>query len=128
MRVLQRLPQFQALAETRMTDSCIVTRADSTPVLNETTGLYEADDSAVYTGKCRVASPGTASIRELGDRPEMVNRTIVHLPVSASGFWTGDRVTITAAEDQQLVGATYRVRSVLDSSQATSRRLDCEDA
>lgn len=128
MSVAGVLDAGRLAAEALMTDACTVERGSGTPVLNETTGAYATTDDTVYSGKCRVQTrTAMAAERDAGDRFLIVGRVIITLPVTETGFVTNDLVTITDAGDPQLIGAKYRVRSVVDKSHATARRLECEE-
>ncbi len=118
----------RAAAESLMTDMCTVARPTGVPVLNETTQEYESATTTVYTGPCQLQSGATMStVRGVGDALVLANRLTVKVPLSASGFQTGDKVTVTAAGDSQLVNAVYTVRSISDKSHATCRRLEVEE-
>lgn len=115
-----------------MTDHCIITRGSGLPVLDETTGQYPPPSNTIYSGPCRLQFrdvQGRGQNRRRGEQFAVVNRTIITIPATSAGMVTGDIVTVTAAAfNAQIVGARYKVRSMMDKSQPTAIRLECEEA
>lgn len=124
------LPFLRAEAESRMTDTCRITRpGDGEPVFNPETGQY--DDPApviTYEGKCRISprqSGASASTATAGDASWQVGEFPLHLPAIGSELVrVGHTVTyLTAKHDPALVGNTYGITVEPDLSQATARRF-----
>lgn len=114
-----------------MVDTCTITRAgEGQGAWNEADMDYDPPPpTTVYTGRCRVQlSAAMANTPEAGERVMVVQRATVAVPVAATGVRVGDTVTITAAaHDPDLVGNTYRVRSLFAKTHATARRLEVEE-
>lgn len=125
------LARGRRAAENLMVDECTVTRPGSgDPVWNETSMGYDPPPpTTVYAGRCRVQlSAAMANTPEAGERVLVVQRATVSVPVDVTGIAVGDTVTITAAaHDPDLVGSTYRVRSLFAKTHATARRLEVEE-
>jgi len=123
------LPELRAHAVSMMVDACIIDRATGEPVLNETTGQMETTYGPVYTGRCRVQAPGTQGGNpNAGEHQFTVLGHVVQLPIDATVYAVGDRVTITAASlDPALVGRVFTVSSLMHKTHPTSRRLVCDE-
>ena len=122
--IAQALPGLRAEAESRMTDSCAVTRPGP-PVWNEATGEYTSTVVSVYSGKCRVKSPSMAGRDvDAGSRLVVVSQTEVHLPLSAVGVRAGDVVKVTACPTRpDQVGREFVLDAPFDGSQTTALRF-----
>ncbi len=118
------LARGRTAAEFLMIDTCTVVRASGESASG---GVVTETTSEVYSGKCRlqVASrTEQGSDSTVGEAYRLVARKELQLPMSAPQLEQGDQVTMTAAaHDPQLVGRQYRVRDVLDKTDATSRRV-----
>lgn len=97
--------------------------------LNPTTAEYVDVYTTRYSGPGRVQLRDTlATLPDGGERAATIVRTIVSLPISATGLEPGFRVRVSAAvSDPDLVGKVYRLRSLADKTHATARRLECEE-
>ena len=129
------LPGLRAQALSRMVDACIIDRPGA-EVLNETTGQMETTYAPIYDGlipgagaKCEVRQVGTqAASPNAGEHQFVILGHVVALPVDATVYAIGDRVTITAATlDPALIGRVFTVTSLMHKSFPTARRLVCEE-
>lgn len=118
------LAELRVHAASNMRDACVVDRRTGR-VLNEATLEYTDVWVEVYAGRCRVKVKGTQPAEsEPGARTFVVTDAVVQLPVDATHYADGDRVTVTSCEfDPALVGVVLSVTSRDPISQATSRRL-----
>lgn len=123
------LSMGRRMAESRMTDSCAVTRAGS-PVFNETTGEYTSTAASVYSGKCRIKHPTTAGRDvDAGSQLLAVGELELHVPVGSAVFAPDDVVTISACPTRpDQVGRKFTVVSRFDGSQTTALRYRVEAA
>lgn len=131
--IASALPLLRAEAEARMLDGCIVARSGTGPgSVNEADGTVTPPaPTSVYSGPCRVQVPqGVEHDTDSGGEWLSVQAVIVSLPVDGSGgVRIGDRVTVTACTfDASLVGVDYVVRGLHRKTDATARRLRCEEA
>jgi hypothetical protein len=111
-----------------MVDTCTITR-----VVSSTTDVDsgEVDETleTVYTGRCRIQQPPAIA------RPADVGQALVfqlpsqlQLPMAGSeGVEVGDRVTIDASVDDDLVDRTWWVKALFHKTHATSRRIGLEE-
>lgn len=131
MTAASAVARGRTAAERLMVDKCIVTRPSSgAPVWNEDTMGYDLPPgSTIYSGPCRVQlSAAMANTPEAGERVLAVQRSTVSVPMLVTGVQVDDVVTVTAsAHDPDLVGNTYRVRSLFAKTHATARRLEVEE-
>jgi hypothetical protein len=132
LRVEQLLADGRSVAATLMTDSCIVTRGDNTPVLDPATGRYVTGaGETVYNGPCRVRQRSIQdAVVEAGGAAISLWQHVVQVPVSVTDVRIEDTVTVTAISgfgDQSLIGVPLRVRTTISGSQITARRLICEE-
>lgn len=118
------LTELREHAVSNMRDECVIERRTGR-VLDEVTLEYTDVWVGVYAGRCRVKVKGTQPAEsEPGGRTFVVNDAVVQVPVDATHYADGDRVTVTASEfDPALVGVVLSVTSRDLISQATSRRL-----
>ena len=128
------LPQFRAVAESLMIDTCTITRTGvSEPVFDPETGQYtDPARLTVYTGKCRIQVTSiiaNSTSSNAGERAYAVQGSELQLPVDGTGDVSiNDVAEITAAEfDDELVGRKFTVAARHEKSQATSRRLRVEE-
>lgn len=97
---------------------------------NPTTGVVTPTYAApYYTGALRVQLAETlAQVPESGGRTRTLQRLECQVPMSVTGVQVDDVLTVTAsALDADLVGRTFRVRSLFHKTHATSRRLEVEE-
>lgn len=115
------------MAESRMTDTCTITRAGS-PTWDESKGEYTSTAVSVYSGPCRVKHPSTvARDVDAGSQLLAVTQLELHLPVSAVGVRADDLVTITGSETRaEQSGRKFTVTAPFDGSQTTALRFRIE--
>ena len=127
MRGERMLIRGRRMAESRMTDTCAVSRRSSSTTTDETTGELPGP-STVYSGVCRVKhSTGGARDVDAGSQLLAVGQLELHVPVGAAAFAPDDVVTVTASltrADQ--VGRVFRVVAPFDGSQSTALRYRIE--
>lgn len=122
------LAHGRAQAEQRMFDACTIQHPTGVTT-DDTTGVVTPTMTTIYTGPCRITMAGTGSPTDAGEVTVAVLSLQVHLPIAGTGDVVhGDLVTITAARnDPELVGRTLRVISKQLKSEATARRVTCEE-
>jgi len=123
------LSMGRKLAESRMTDTCKITRAGS-QVFNEATGEYTSSTVTVYSGPCRVRQP-TSSARDVdaGSQLLAVGQLELHVPVSVAGVHADDAVEITkSATRTEQAGRKFTIIAPFDGSQTTALRFRVEAA
>ena len=126
------LPLLRRQAESMMVDTCTITRASGPPTFDAVTGVYtDPTPTTVYTGKCRVRTRSLGFLRnrevEAGERETVIWPYMVMVPVTDADVQVLDKVTVTASQDPALVGVTLRVRTAQLATNATARKLDCEE-
>lgn len=110
-----------------MVDACTIQHLTGGST-NTDTGVVTPTYTQTYSGKCKVqrSSGGAApaSPTEVGQASLLVGPLELHVPVTVTGVVADDLVTITSsALDTALAGRTYRVRSVMEKTFLTARRL-----
>ncbi len=117
-----------------MTDTCVITTGGGTLTFNATTGEYDVVAGAeVYSGPCRVQVPFIIGEQtpQYGGREVTLQFAIVSIPIAAVGVRVRHKVTITAVDgvagDPELIGAEYTVVASHHKTDATARRLRCEE-
>jgi hypothetical protein len=120
---------LQAEAESRMLDTCRITRADpdADNAVDPVTGLPAAGTrTTVYEGKCRLRTPGTVSTgstrQSAGDVITSVT-PILSVPISAPAAWVDDRVEMLTSVNPAVVGLRLTVSGLVPSSQITAQRV-----
>jgi hypothetical protein len=129
------LPELRAQAESRMTDTCRITRpGDGEPVMNPDTGQYEDPSpvevygpaTAPYFGKCRIpVTNGSSSFTRNGgaDQSFGVGEYPLDVPALTDGIEAGQTVTyLTAPDNPALVGMVFGLTEPLLASQSTKQR------
>ena len=124
------LPELRALAESRMVDACVVTRAgDGRGPWNAATRDYDPPAPVtVYDGRCEVQERDTQEQdRVAGEAILDTQRYTVKLPVAESvGVRKGDDVRITlSVNDPDLLDRHFTVGAQHHKTYATARRLPC---
>lgn len=124
----QTLGRLQRYAESRMRDTCVVSRAvDGSGDLDSVTGLPAAGSrSTVYSGPCRVHTGGAVSAgaqRQSGADTVVQVSSILHVPVGAPRVQVNDVVRVTASENPALPSMTFVVSGVIPGSQMTAQRV-----
>ena len=112
-----------------MTDACTITRGTGTRTYDETTDTYVVvPGPLLYTGPCRVKPRNNVDrVVEAGAQTVSLFPFVVSVPISSVHFDVDDTIVITAsALDPALPGMRLRVRSPLEGSQISARRLGCE--
>lgn len=124
----------RALIESRMLDTCVITR-DSSGVDDDTLdpvtlNLTPAGATTVYSGPCSV-SPASGSVaRREGERQDTRQEWNHRIPLSAPLPLYGDVVEITAVHtdgDPALVGRRFVVQRVNAHTLGVSRRSVLHD-
>ena len=112
-----------------MVDACIIDRPSGQSTDPSTGQVVKTYSAAFYTGRCRVQQVGTqASNPNAGERQLTVIGHVVQLPIDATAYRVGDRVTITTGTlDPALVGRVFTVTSWIPKSHDTMRRLVCDE-
>lgn len=131
--ITSALPELRAHAESMMVDDCTITRASTgAPVVDNNNGtVTPAAPATIYSGPCRVQVPDAVEkAAEAGGDALSVQAAIISLPVAGSeAVAVGDVVTVTSATfDADLADVDYVVRGLHRKSDATARRLRCEEA
>ena len=121
------LTELRRHAEERMRGTCRIARVVGTTVgdYGEEVPVWET----VYEGKCYLRYPGLAfeSMFDSVGVTVTQSRLVARIPVGAGSF-VADVITVLSDPDTpHLAGATLRVASIDDQSQATAQRLLCED-
>lgn len=116
-------------AEQQMIDSCVITRAVRSELLNESTGKYDSTPTVIYSGVCRYVKANlTPLIEDVQAQRLTVGSDVLHIPVDAAGsadVLPDDVADITiAALDSR--GVTARVQARADATFAVARRLPIE--
>ncbi len=115
----------RTMAESRMSDACMVSRGPA-EVLDPVTDTWVPNPAAsVYSGKCRVKHPTTAGRDvDAGSQLVVVSQVEVHLPLSAVGVLPGDDVVITSCPSRpDQVGRKFTIDAPFDGSQTTALRF-----
>lgn len=127
MDLTAALATLQGEAESRMTDTCRITRAvASTGDVDPVTGLPTAGTrTTVYTGVCRVRTGGSVSAgsqrQVAGDTVTAVS-SLLHLPIGAPQVKVNDRVEILTSVNPTMVGL-FTVSGLVPGSQMTAQRV-----
>ncbi|HEY9414789.1 MAG TPA: DUF6093 family protein [Pseudonocardia sp.] len=120
----------RALAESRMWDACIIRRRTDASTTDDITGVVTPVYTTVYTGKCRLQQSLAMGQRvESGQMSTVVERRELQLPVIASAaVRQDDEAEITVCQlDPGMVGRTFVLRDEHGKSEATARRMTCEE-
>lgn len=122
------LPELRQQAESMMVDTCTVEYVNGS-AWDEGAGTSVPTYAPRYTGKCRVQTTLTEpSNPDAGEREWTVESFTISLPMSATGFQVGDRVTITKTLlDPDLLGRVFTVAALAHKTHMTARRLRVEE-
>lgn len=111
------LPKLRQMAESLMTDQCVVTRPGDTTTDPET-GLPDTGDTKVYEGRCKVqTSGGLASEQTEGSAAQatgavsLVWSLYMHFPFGTDGLRAGDVAELTESANPLLKGRRLRLVS-----------------
>jgi hypothetical protein len=116
------------MAESRMTDTVLITRA-SEPVFDEDTGVYTPTTTTVYSGPARLKlTSSVVSAVDAQGQNLAAQSPRLDLPVSTSGdVQVNDSVEVTASvNDPAIVGLLLNVEGVFFQTDATARRFPVE--
>lgn len=129
------LAQLREFAESRMVDTVLIERQSATGTEDEATGHIVRSWVQVYAGKCRwqqrsqvVASP------DIAGAVVTMQTTELHLPVTDSATVLPNdgakwRATVTTcANDPSRVGRSLNITGDMWKTDATARRLICQEA
>lgn len=123
------LARGRAMAEAGMAEACTIRRRTG-QTTDDLTGAVTPVYVTVYSGRCRVQQSLAMGARtDAGEISTVVARRELQLPVVASvGVRHGDEATITACvNDPDLVGRVFVLRDEHTKSEATARRMTCEE-
>lgn len=122
------LQRGRAAAEAGMTDACVIRRRTG-QTTDDLTGATVYAYATVYTGPCRIQQRVDGQRVEAGEATNVVLRRELQLPVeSSTGVRHGDEATITACvNDAALVNRVFVLRDEHGKSEATARRMTCEE-
>jgi hypothetical protein len=113
-----------------MVDACVIRRAGPATT-SPSTGVVTPAWTDVYAGPCKVGAGAHAAVAgapEAGEHAFVVQRYLLHLPVTATAPNEGDLATVTAAAlDASLIGRTYRLAGEFAKTYATARRFQVEE-
>ena len=123
------LDMGRRMAESRMTDSCVI-RRDGGAVFDEATGEYAPSFVDVYSGPCRLKWPTTgARAADAAGQLVVVESVELHLPVSAVGVEPQDAVEVSGSLTRpDLAGRVFTVVGAFDGSGTTALRYRVEAA
>lgn len=118
----------RAIAETRMLDTCRITRDEDSDNLDEDSGTRAKTTVLVFDGKCRVKHSGMAP-KDVEAQSQLLATvsTEIHIPLGAVDVRSGDIVTIASSQTRpDQIGRKYKVSAPFDGSQTTAVRLRVE--
>lgn len=130
MRGIARLGAMQARANSRMTDTCRVTKpvTGTRGALNNTTGKYDAapDDPTVYEGPCRLGRVEIPHAAQAvgGEATWDVQDSVLHLPLDGTELVTADCKVeyLTSDMNPALEGRRFGILGVVGGTNLTARR------
>lgn len=121
------LARGRAAAEAAMVDAVTIRRTTGMTTVGPTVTPVQ---TVVYTGKARIQQAQAMGRRmDIGEAELIILHLELQLPVVGSeAVARGDVVTVTAAvNDSALVGRTFEVRDLHHKTEATARRMTCEE-
>lgn len=123
MTVAGHLARGRARHQLLMIDACTVSRP-GTKVYDAAADTYDIPLTTVYTGACRIVVWRGNEV-EAADVEQNVTRYKVDLPLVPATplLRRRDVLTVTASQNQQLVGAVITITEVQLDTTATSLRL-----
>jgi hypothetical protein len=121
------IPAGRAAANRLMYDTVTITREDSAPVLDITTGLYTpSSTTTVYEGPARIRAANVVPT-DVGDRLRMKESHQVTIPAdSAAVIANRDVLTVTASVSPTLVGRSYTVLGESIGTTVMTRKFNIE--
>lgn len=128
------LPKLRRMAESLMTDRCVVTRPGESAT-DPDTGLPSVATERVYAGCCKVqTSGGLASEQTEGSAAQamgavsLVWSMYIHFPYGTAGLRAGDVVEVTESANPLLVGRRLRLVSPQsEKTHATACRWNAKE-
>lgn len=123
------LARGRVAAEVGMVDAVTIRRTTGVST-NDQTGAVTPVQTVIYTGKARIQQSIAMGQRvESGEASLVVLRLELQLPVATStAVDRGDIVTVdSAVNDASLPGRTFVIRDLHHKSEATARRMTCEE-
>lgn len=123
------LESGRRMAESRMTDECVVVRAGE-EVWDEEQGTYLPGTVQIYSGRCRIRhGSGSPVDDQPGGMRVAVGKIEIHVPVGTTPFAPSDVVAVTASSTRpDQVGREFTVQGPFDGSQTTALRYVVEVA
>jgi hypothetical protein len=128
------LPELQAQAESRMTDTVRITRGGA-PVWDEETGTYSDGGTIIYEGNCRLKLTSTV-VSDVDSQGQLLaeQRPQLHLPVLTPGTVgtsgavrpNDTAVILTSRNDPSAVGTVLTIGGRAIGTDATARRFPVE--
>lgn len=117
-RLLQRA---QAAAVRGMADACVIARVTGSTTI---AGVVAPTHTTLYTGACRIQQmQAVATQHDAGEDFTLLVRFELQLPLSVIDLRVSDEVTITASQDDDLVGRVFLVRELAHKTDSSSRRV-----
>jgi hypothetical protein len=114
-----------------MTDRCVISAGATLTWDAATSGYQPSGGTVVYDGPCRVQLPDVVGrTPQFGGGEVTLQSAVVGVPIAVADVSVGDTVTVTAVGrygDPELVGVVFTVASVPHKTDATARRLRCEE-
>lgn len=128
MELTGALSRLQSVAESRMTDTCRVTRGSASEGdLDPVTGVPTAGArSTVYEGVCRVRTGGSVSAgsqRESAGDVVVQVASVLHLPIAAPRVIVDDHVEVLTSVNPSLPALAFTVSGLIPGSQMTAQRV-----
>lgn len=120
------LLEFQADAESLMTDTCRVTEPDGQTFDQDTKQLVTTAGATVYEGKCRLRPTNVDRSVESGDTRVLLTHGVLSVPVAATGLKTGQQVEMLTSRNPILAGQKLTLRNPQPGSQLSAQRWGCE--
>jgi len=121
------LARGRSAALNLMRDTCTVERKDGAPVFDEITGETVQAWVVIHTGICRV-KPRSPNETVWGEREVTLHQYTIGFPWDVDPvFRREDRVTITASDDDWLIGRRLEVVGASLAGVSTTRRILVED-
>ena len=126
------LRRGRALAESRLRDTCRITRpGDGERTLDPDTGKYVDPEPVItYEGPCRIPRRSENSRQQQGGVQSFdVGEFPLEIPMAHPGYVGGESVrldqtvTYLSSIDPELVGNVYGITGVSDQTDSTARRF-----
>lgn len=128
MNAAEAVRMGQAVAESRMIDTCTIGR-QSGVFTDPSSGQVVPTFTTVYAGKCEVQQTiSQASSPVTGGHRYTVQNVMLKVPVAVTGLRIDDTVTLASAViDPELVGRVFRLSELFYKSYPTARRFRVEE-